>query len=46
MTYARSQIASDRWLIAVRGTESRYYSAIDSAEALMAEAAELGQAAI
>jgi hypothetical protein len=34
---------SDRWLRQVRGTESRYYRAIGSAEALMAKAAELGQ---
>jgi hypothetical protein len=34
---------SDRWLRQVRGTESKYYRAIGSAEALMAKAAELGQ---
>jgi len=34
---------SDRWLRQVKGTESRYYRAIGSAEALMAKAAELGQ---
>jgi len=34
---------SDRWLRQVLGTESRYYRAIGSAEALMAKAAELGQ---
>jgi len=34
---------SDRWLRQVRGTESRYYRAIGSTEALVAKAAELGQ---
>ena len=34
---------SDRWLRQVRGTESRYYRAVGSAEALMTKAAELGQ---
>ena len=34
---------SERWLRQVRGTESKYYRAIGSAEALMAKAAELGQ---
>ena len=34
---------SDRWLRQVWGTESKYYRAIGSAEALMAKAAELGQ---
>jgi hypothetical protein len=34
---------SDRWLRQVKGTESKYYRAIGSAEALMAKAAELGQ---
>jgi len=34
---------SDRWIRQVRGTESKYYRAIGSAEALMAKAAELGQ---
>jgi len=34
---------SDRWLRQVRGTESKYYRATGSAEALMAKAAELGQ---
>jgi hypothetical protein len=34
---------SDRWLRQVRGTESKYYRAIGSAEALMAKAAQLGQ---
>jgi len=34
---------SDRWLRQVRGTESKYYRAIGSAEALIAKAAELGQ---
>jgi len=34
---------SDRWLRQVRGTESKYYRAIGSAEALMAKAPELGQ---
>ena len=34
---------SDRWLRQVRGTESKYYRAIGSAEALMAKAAEIGQ---
>ena len=34
---------SDRWLNLVRGTESKYYRDIGSAEALMAKAAELGQ---
>jgi len=33
----------DRWLRQVQGTESRYYRAIGSAEALMAKAAALGQ---
>jgi len=34
---------SDRWLRQVRGTESKYYRAIGSAEALMAKAAEIVQ---
>jgi len=34
---------SDRWLRQVRGTESKCYRAIGSAEALMAKAAEMGQ---
>jgi len=34
---------SDRWLRQVRGTESKYYRAIGSTEALMAKADELGQ---
>lgn len=34
---------SNRWLRQVRGTESKYYRAIGSAEALMAKAAALGQ---
>jgi len=34
---------SDRWIRQVRGTESKYYRAIGSAEALMAKAAEMGQ---
>jgi hypothetical protein len=34
---------SNRWLRQVKGTESRYFRAIGSAEALMAKAAELGQ---
>ena len=33
----------NRWLRQVRGTESKYYRAIGSAEALMATAAEMGQ---
>ena len=33
----------DRWLRQVQGTESLYFRAIGSAEALMAKAAELGQ---
>ena len=35
--------APRQWLRQVQGTESRYYRAIGSAEALMAKAAELGQ---
>jgi len=33
----------DRWLRQVQGTESRYFRAIGSAEALIAKAAEIGQ---
>ena len=35
--------APKQWVRQVQGTESRYYRAIGSAEALMAKAAELGQ---
>jgi len=34
---------SERWLREDRGSESKYYRAIGSAEALMAKAAEHGQ---
>lgn len=33
----------DQWIRQVQGTESTYYRAIGSAEALMAKAADLGQ---